>query len=149
MSSASVAAVIIVAVLLCFCIISSYNIGDIFAFNDSNINTGAVDIGNVLLNGYENRSDGKAFNGNVMTALYEKLTGKSGAEISHVDALGTLTSAQIRAKNGGKDIVLTIDGKKWTVAHLTKDSAGNTIATLWLASVATTHQWNKIGRAHV
>ena len=143
LSSASVAAVIIVAVLLCFCIISSYNIGDIFAFNDSNINTGAVDIGNVLLNGYENRSDGKAFNGNVMTALYEKLTGKSGAEISHVDALGTLTSAQIRAKNGGKDIVLTIDGKKWTVAHLTKDSAGNTIATLWLASVATTHQWNK------
>ena len=88
LSSASIAAVIIVAVLLCFCIISSNNISDIFAFNDSNINTGAIDIGNVLLNGYENRSDGKTFNGNAMTTLYEKLTGKAGAEISHVDALG-------------------------------------------------------------
>ncbi len=136
------AAVIIVAVLLCFCFVSFDNIDDVFAFNDTNIKTGAVDIGDILLEGYSDRMDGKVFNGESMAALYEKLTGKTGAEIGDVDALGTLTAADIRAKNGNKDIVLTMDGQKWTVTHLTKDRSGNTIVTLWKASESTTHIWN-------
>ena len=116
------AAIVIVAVLLCFCFISFNNINDVFAFNTSNINSGAVDVGDILLEGYADRTDGKVFNGKSMTALYEKLTGKRGAEIGDVDALGTLTAKQIRAKNGNKDIVLTMDGQQWTVTHLTKDN---------------------------
>ena len=113
-----------------------------FAFTTSNMTSGAVDIGDILLEGYADRADGKVFNGESMAALYEKLTGKTGAEIGDVDALGTLTAKQIRAKNGNKDIVLTMDGQKWTVTHLTKDNSGNTIATLWQATESTTHTWN-------
>ncbi len=136
------AAIIIVAVLLCFCFISFNNINDVFAFTDENIAEGAVDIGDILLEGYADRADGKVFNGESMTALYEKLTGKTGAEIGDVDALGTLTAKQIRGKNGNQDIVLTMNGQKWTVTHLTKDSSGNTIATLWQATESATHTFN-------
>ena len=136
------AAVIIVAVLLCCCFVSFNNINDVFAFTTSNITSGAVDVGDILLNGYADRTDGKVFNGESMTALYEKLTGKTGAEIGDVDALGTLTAKQIRAKNGNKDIVLTMDGQQWTVTHLTKDTSGNTIATLWQATESAKHTWN-------
>ena len=46
------AAVVIVAVLLCFCFVSFNNINDVFAFNTSNITSGAVDVGDILLEGY-------------------------------------------------------------------------------------------------
>ncbi len=136
------AAIIIVAVLLCCCFVSFNNINDVFAFTTSNMASGAVDVGDILLEGYADRADGKVFNGESMAALYEKLTGKTGAEIGDVDALGTLTAKQIRAKNSNKDIVLTMDGQKWTVTHLTKDTSGNTIATLWQATGSTMHTWN-------
>ncbi len=136
------AAIVIVAVLLCCCFISFNNINDVFAFTTTNITSGAVDVGDILLEGYAERTDGKVFNAESMTALYEKLTGKTGAEIGDVDALGTLTAKQIRAKNGNKDIVLTMDGQQWTVTHLTKDNSGNTIATLWQATESARHTWN-------
>ena len=72
------AAIIIVAVLLCFCFISFNNINDVFAFNKGNIKDGAVDIGDILLEGYEDRTDGKVFDGESMAVLYEKLTSKTG-----------------------------------------------------------------------
>ncbi len=141
--SALAAAIVIVAVLLCFCFVSFNNINDVFAFTASNINSGAVDVGDILLEGYADRTDGKVFNKDIMSELYTKLTGdKSKSGISDVDALGTLTAADIRAKNEGKDIVLTMDGQKWTVTHLTKDSSGKTIVTLWRATESATHTWN-------
>ena len=137
------AAVVIVAVLLCFCFVSLSNINDVFAFNDTNIKTGAVDIGDILLEGYADRADGIVFNADTMAMLYAKLTGATDADIADVDALSTLTAADIRSKNGDKDLVLTMNGQQWTVAYLTKDNSGNTIATLWQSSNATTHEWNK------
>ena len=137
------AAIVIVAVLLCCCFISFNNINDVFAFTGSNITSGAVDIGDILIEDYADRTDGKVFNGESMAALYEKLTGETGAEIGDVDALGTLTAADIRDKNGDKDIVLNMDGQQWTVTHLTKDRSGNTIVTLWKASGANSCEWNK------
>ncbi|MDE6550480.1 MAG: hypothetical protein K2M44_03170 [Clostridia bacterium] len=102
-----------------------------------------MDIGNILLDGYADRTDEKVFDGEAMQSLYAKLTGDAAKNtIDDVDALGTLTAAQIYAKNGNKDIVLTMDGQKWTVTHLTKDRSGNTIATLWLATASDTHQWS-------
>ena len=139
--SVFVAAIIVVAVLLCFCFVSFNNIKDVFAFTTTNMSS-AVNVGDILLEGYADRTDGKVFNAESMAALYNRLVGKAGAEIGDVDALGTLTAADIRAKNGNKDIVLTMDGQQWTVTHLTKDSSGNTIATLWQATESTTHTWN-------
>ncbi|MDE6550718.1 MAG: hypothetical protein K2M44_04405, partial [Clostridia bacterium] len=79
-----------------------------------------------------------------MESLYSKLTGdESNSDISDVDALGTLTAAQIRAKNGNKDIVLTIDDQQWTVTYLTKDKSGNTIVTLWLAMTSANATFNR------
>ena len=66
------AAIVIVAVLLCCCFISFNNINDVFAFTGSNITSGAVDIGDILLEDYADRTDGKVFNGESMAALYEK-----------------------------------------------------------------------------
>ena len=135
---------VIIAILLCFCFVSFDNVDDVFAFSSSNLELGSVDIGDILLEGYADRADGKVFNGESMAALYAKLTGSADkANISDVDALGTLTAADIRAKNGNKDIVLTMNGQKWTVTHLTKDISGNTIVTLWQASNNTLHVWNK------
>ena len=136
------AAVIIVAVLLCF--ISVNNVGNSFAFTSSNVGLGAVDIGNILLGGYEDRTDGKVFDSEAMSALYAKLTGDSTkTDISDVDKLGTLNAAEIRANNGNKDIVLTMNGQQWTVTYLTNDSSGNTIVTLWQANSSARYQWNK------
>ena len=100
------AAAIIVAVLLCFCFISFDNIDDVFGFTSSNITLGSVDIGDILLEGYADRKDGCVFNEEIMANFFSKLTGNATkSSISDVDVLGTLTAADIRAKNGNKDIV--------------------------------------------
>ncbi|MCI8325127.1 MAG: hypothetical protein HFH71_01115, partial [Clostridia bacterium] len=100
-----------------------------------------------MLEGYADRTDGKVFNSDIIEQLFSKLTGDIvKADISDIDALGTLTSADIRGKNDNKDIVLTMDGQQWTVTHLTKDSSGNTIATLFQASARSfdnSRFWNK------
>ena len=140
------AALVTVAVLLCLCFVSFNNINDVFAFTDDNITEGAVDVGDILLEGYADRKDGKVFNEEVMAALYTKLTGEeSKSKMSDVAALGTLTSADIRDNNGNKDIVLAMDGKKWTVTHLTKDSSGNIILTLWQQMGDMIYMWNAWG----
>ena len=64
------AAVVIVAVLLCLCFVSFDNINDVFGFTTDNIEEGAVDIGDILLEGYADRSDGKVFDGESMAVLY-------------------------------------------------------------------------------
>ncbi len=134
------AALIIVVVLLCFCFISFDN--STFAFTKDNIDE-SIDIGDILINGYAEHNDGKIFDGNALATLYAKLTGNLYKDdIVDVEALDTLTAADIRDNNDKNDIVLTMDGYKWTVTHLTKDRSGNTILTLWMATADDIHQWN-------
>ncbi|MDE6550932.1 MAG: hypothetical protein K2M44_05495, partial [Clostridia bacterium] len=146
--SAVIAAIIIVAVLLCFCLISFDNAIDVFAFDDYYLTDEyTVDIGNILLDGYADRADKKVFDSEAMQSLFAKLTGNSDKNtiddvhklLQDVDAV---TAADIYTKNGNKDIVLTMEGQKWTVTHLTKDRSGNTIVTLWLAISDERSQWN-------
>ncbi len=140
------AAVVIVAILLCFCFVSFNNIKDVFAFTDETIVSGTVDVGNILLDGYADHADGKVFNGEAMALLYSKLTGNAEkTDINDVTAITTLSAKNIRAKNGNKDIILTFDNKQWTVTYLSKDKSGNTILTLWLADGGDDdiNQWNK------
>ncbi|MDE6550728.1 MAG: hypothetical protein K2M44_04455 [Clostridia bacterium] len=81
-----------------------------------------------------------------MAALYATLTGDLAKNsISDVKELDTLTSVDLRDKNDDKDIVLTLDGYKWTITHLTKDRSGNVIVTLWLEEHVEVAQWNKWG----
>ncbi len=133
---------LIVAVTSCFFLILFKDFNNVSAFTASNLESGSIDIGDILLDGYAERTDGKVFDGDAMAALYEMLTGSENAKISDVEALETMTSANMRAING-KDIVLTMDGQKWTVTHLTKDRDGNTIVTLWLANSSVKCLWNK------
>ena len=45
-----------------------------------------VDIGNILIDGYEDRTDGKVFDGKIAASLYAKLTGdETKTDISNVD----------------------------------------------------------------
>ncbi len=140
-----IVAAIVIAVTMCFCLISFSNMDYVSAFTSSNISA-AEDIGDILLEKYENRGDGKVFDGEIMQALYSSITGVEGADIANIDSIldvdGEITAATIRDNNEGQDIVLTMDGQQWTVTHLTKDSLGNTIATLWQADRETTHRWN-------
>ena len=140
-----IVAAIVIAVTMCFCLISFSNMDYVYAFTSSNISA-AEDIGNILLDGYENRGDGKVFDGEIMQALYSSITGVDGADIANIDSIldvdGEITAATIRDNNEGQDIVLTMDGQKWTVTHLTRDKNGNTILTLWMAYEAFTRTWN-------
>ena len=140
-----IVAAIVIAVTMCFCLISFIDMDYASAFTSSNISD-AEDIGDILLEGYENRGDGKVFDGEIMQALYSSITGVDGADIANIDSIldvdGEITAATIRDNNEGQDIVFTMDGQQWTVTHLTKDSSGNTIATLWQAKNATTCRWN-------
>ncbi|MDE5618108.1 MAG: hypothetical protein K2I79_01305, partial [Clostridia bacterium] len=140
-------AILLIAVNYIF---AFYNVNDAFAFNSSNIND-SVDIGNLLLDNYSDRKDGKVFNSESMTKLYEKLCGKENATIDDVAKLGVLDAGQIRKKNGNKDIILTIDNKQWTVTYLgvTNETQPQLYITLWLAQAPkdndgniATHKWN-------
>ena len=125
----------------CFVVLSSTD-NNAFAYTSSNIGS-ATPIKELLLSGYANRNDGKAFNKDAMTSLYSALTGKANAKLSDVDALGTLTAKQINSKTGN-DIVVTLDNKQWIVTYLgkTNDANPQTYITLWLASSTSTHKWN-------
>lgn len=72
-----IVAAILIAVTMCFCLISFSNMDYVSAFTASNIKDNSIDVGDILLDGYENRSDGKVFDGDAMTLLYEKLTGNA------------------------------------------------------------------------
>ncbi len=107
-------------------------------------NGAVVKIGEIY-KGEDTVNNTKHFTGENLSKLYAAITGNANATIANVDAMlsrsGQITSSDIRA-TGGKDIAVKFGDLEWTVTHLTKDTSGNTIATLWLASSADTHQWN-------
>ncbi|MDE6473938.1 MAG: hypothetical protein K2L70_02460, partial [Clostridia bacterium] len=101
------------------------------------------------------------FNGNALSALYEKLAG-AGADFNAVATKaraqktstfstssvksmhGGMDSSEIRTANGGRNIVVKLDGKEWTVVALTtKDtsSSSDVILTLMLKDVAYNSAW--------
>ncbi len=68
---------------------------------------------------------------------------RSSSEQSAAAAnLSNKNAGDLRAINDGKDIVVTIDGKPWTVTDLRKLADGRVIATMWLATSTQTSEWN-------
>ncbi|MDE5618828.1 MAG: hypothetical protein K2I79_05010, partial [Clostridia bacterium] len=153
---------ILLAIALIMCCIALFAAPyNTYAFTDDNIND-AKDIGDILLDDYATRKDGKVFNSETLADLYEQITGQKGAtldtvgnKIDNADEYGgqqIFTADDIRTANKdingvGKDIVLTmVDGMQWTVTSLIKvpndEGGSDIIATLWLANTSYTHEWN-------
>ncbi|MDE5618643.1 MAG: hypothetical protein K2I79_04075, partial [Clostridia bacterium] len=118
---------------------------DTFAFTADNLSGNIIDLGILTLDDYENRTDGKVFKNEVMRALYKALTGKDNATLDDVNKLAEYTAADIRAKNSNRDLILTLDGKQWTVTYFgkTNESKPQPYITLWLANSEEKVQWNK------
>ena len=118
----------------------------------------AVFLEELLINSDGTRVGTKAFNGNNLTKLYERLAGKEGASYDDVrlaafdttiDTTGLglksgKTAAQLKTKefNSNKNTVVKLGGKNWTVTSLTTDESGDVIATLWLYDSTTKIKWD-------
>mgnify|MGYP001070974249 CR=1 FL=1 len=106
----------------------------------------------LLLSDYTTRKDGKVFNNNVLREIYQKVAGyKDITDVSTVANVaksgGTnihsgLNSAEIRSKNGNRNVVITLGGMKWIVTSLSSKDGGDPILTLMLADVAENSQWS-------
>ncbi len=126
-------------IILCLCFISivSIFVNNKTAYAIANYEQ-TVEIGDITLSDYasSNRTDGKVFDGDKIFDIYERLTNQIGANFNTVKGMSAtgLTSDDFRTNNKGNDIVLTLDGKKWTATYLSQNSAGDPILTLWLAN---------------
>ena len=126
---------IVVILIFCLFLCVTDSTFSVFAMDTANSQR-VLNIGDILLNNYSNRVDSKVFDEEVLDKLYKAISGKSNATIADID-FGTgdrITAEMIRSRNSTKDIVLTLDGREWTVACLSKDTDGNIVATLWQAN---------------
>ncbi|MDE5617064.1 MAG: hypothetical protein K2I78_04670, partial [Clostridia bacterium] len=103
-----------------------------------------TNIGNLLLDDYVTRSDGKVFNRDQLNKLYSQITGIENATYDNVKELaeGTLNSDYFRTKNSGKDITVTLNRMVWNVTYLSTNRQKEPIVTLWLASSSDKAEWN-------
>ena len=135
--------IIIIGILISvLCGVLSH-IGRTFAFNDNTINDiTTVSIGELLIEDYDAGIEKpKVFHDETFWALIDALRGK-GEEDTKIANLSNKDAQAIRDANDGKDIIVTIDGKRWTVTDLRKLDNGQVIATMWLATSAEMSQWN-------
>ena len=135
---------IICAAMLCCSVYFAYSDIETHAMDTASGNETVVKIGEIY-KGVDTANNTKHFAGENLSKLYAAITGNANATIADINAMmsssGQITSADIRAA-GGKDIAVMFGDMEWTVTHLTKDSSGNTIATLWQATESATHTWN-------
>ena len=92
--------------------------------------TGAVSVGELY--------SGNKFDAANVKSLYQKFGVSTYDALQSQIKTAPLTSSDIAAKNGNKDLVVTFGGKKWTVTYVSEDLTGNVIATLWYADTEAT-----------
>ncbi|MDE7337168.1 MAG: hypothetical protein K2N32_03545, partial [Clostridia bacterium] len=81
---------------------------------------------------------GNVFYGEIFWQLISQISGVDDPNKNTLNALpATKTSAEFRELNDGKDVVVTIGGKKWIATYLSKNDSGEPILTLWLANSST------------
>ncbi|MDE7337332.1 MAG: hypothetical protein K2N32_04375, partial [Clostridia bacterium] len=114
-----------------------------------NIENGSTNLGEMLLEGYEEDTtgNGKVFDKKIFWELIKQISGIPNPNDSTLDNLTTpKTSDDFRTLNGGtKDVVVQIGGKKWIATYLSTNSKGEPILTLWLANSTTNARWNAQG----
>ncbi len=135
--------ILIICVVVLFCSAFVTSVVSIYLMDNTALavtNYGnTTEIGEITLDNYDTRSDGKVFDGGQMQALYNAILGKENSTLDDVkDALanGNLNSADFRTNNPKKnDVVVTINGYKWAVTFLSynNDTDKQPILTLWLA----------------
>lgn len=91
---------------------------------------GAVSVGELY--------SGNKFDAANVKSLYQKFGVSTYDALQSQIKTAPLTSSDIAAKNGNKDLVVTFGGKKWTVTYVSEDLTGNIIATLWYADTEAT-----------
>ncbi|MDE6473835.1 MAG: hypothetical protein K2L70_01890 [Clostridia bacterium] len=110
------------------------------AFVDTDIPLQTTDLGEMLLDDYQEDpiGNGKIFKGEIFWKLVQQVSGISNPDKNTLTALPKIkTSDDIRGQNNGKDVVVTIGGKKWNATYLSTNSNGDPILTFWLASDST------------
>ena len=114
-----------------------------YAFVETSMDeTNTVTFGELLLGNYDvDKSDGKVFDGVRFWEFVDALRGDGEAKTAVAD-LSDKDAQAIRDINDGKDIVVEIDDKLWTVTDLRKLDDGRVIATMWLATSSEKSQWN-------
>ena len=85
------------------------------------------------------------FNMDVFWKLIGKISGVDNPDKETISNLDVKDSEQIRALNGGKDLAVVINKKKWYATYLSKNINGDPILTLWLANSEDSVRWNPQG----
>ncbi|MDE5617113.1 MAG: hypothetical protein K2I78_04920, partial [Clostridia bacterium] len=133
------AAVLIALVFSCVGVVFGIN-KTAEAFTYSAISAQSTDLGEMLLEGYENDTTGAGdvFVGDIFWELIRQVTGEQNPNKNKLNNLTMpKTSADFRGYNDGLDIVVTIGGKQWVATYLSANSSGDPILTLWLANFTT------------
>ncbi|MDE5616869.1 MAG: hypothetical protein K2I78_03685, partial [Clostridia bacterium] len=128
-------------IIICVCagnVMSLYSPNDTAeAFTYSAISAQSTDLGEMLVDGYENDTTGagKVFVGDIFWELIRQITGEQNPNKNKLNNLTMpKTSADFRGYNNGLDVVVTIGGRQWTATYLSANSSGDPILTFWVAT---------------
>ncbi|MDE5616989.1 MAG: hypothetical protein K2I78_04295, partial [Clostridia bacterium] len=115
--------------------------------NVANIESQSTNLGEMLLDGYENDTTGKGkvFNGEIFWELIHQISGVANPNMDTLNVLTSVkTSKDFRTSNTTKDVTVKINGKHWTATYLSTNKNGDPILTLWLATnSATPARWDE------
>ena len=140
-----------VLIILCLSVasVSMFYMPNSTANAITNIPSQSTNLGEMLLDGYENDATGKVFNAKVFLSLISQISGVESPNKNTIDGLTTTkTSADFRTLNG-KDIVVVIDGIPWTATYLSTNEKGEPILTLWQADAMRFNYYNASTKAMV
>ncbi|MDE6275508.1 MAG: hypothetical protein K2M75_03100, partial [Clostridia bacterium] len=111
---------------------------DAYTISGGKISTDeAITIDGFLKSGYESLSGNRIFDEDVFWDIITKISGVASPDESTLTNLGKtpITAQNIRDRNGSKDIIITIGGKKWMAAYVSQNNKNEPILTLYLATV--------------
>ncbi|MDE7191684.1 MAG: hypothetical protein K2O35_04390, partial [Clostridia bacterium] len=116
-----------------------------------------TNVGKLTIDNYEDRTDGKVFDGDKLQELYNALLGKENAtldDIKYALSSGNLSSSNFRTNNPKKnDVIVEIGDMRWIATYLSNNRNSEPILTLWLANSSDisasyrTSQWSAFNTA--
>lgn len=126
-------AIALSAILLCCAVFS-------FVFLDRQDKNANASTDNHVRIGELTYNNGASFYADTMGDLFSRLGGvgityDSLKSVVDADPDKQLNSQDIRDKNEGRDVLVKFNNQEWTVAYVSKNTAGEVVATLWLADV--------------
>ncbi len=119
------------------------------AFIANNIPSQSTNLGEMLLEGYEEDTTGKGnvFDKEIFWELVSQVTGVENPNantLNNLDLTTETTSNDFRTFNDGMDVVVIIDGIPWTATYLSANEKGEPILTLWQTDIIRFDYYNPI-----